>query len=257
MTLHLVSYLQFKRLLLMASCWLLVFPPCASQTDVDSLSCIDSKHHKPRPSPEASLHGECAPWRGLSCCYENTSRAVHSGGLYNFNFSHCDKALSDECSRYFTREHCFFECSPYTSLWKIAVDMKTRKESVYHAPLCRSFCQRWFDACRHDLTCALNWKADFSWKTGTNKCKRKCQTFEQIFGNHERMCKKIWDDSYTVVDDSEHCLLPWFAPGSINPNRAVAQWRAQQLSSAHTQQGRMYAVLPPTLLLLVFLASGV
>uniref|UniRef100_A0A8C0JZ50 Folate receptor-like domain-containing protein n=1 Tax=Canis lupus dingo TaxID=286419 RepID=A0A8C0JZ50_CANLU len=39
--------------------------------------CMDTKHHKEKPSPEDELHKQCSPWKKNSCCFTNTSQEEH------------------------------------------------------------------------------------------------------------------------------------------------------------------------------------
>uniref|UniRef100_A0A8C0MZZ8 Folate receptor-like domain-containing protein n=2 Tax=Canis lupus familiaris TaxID=9615 RepID=A0A8C0MZZ8_CANLF len=53
--------------------------------------CMDTKHHKEKPSPEDELHKQCSPWKKNSCCFTNTSQEAHKdiSYLYRFNWNHC------------------------------------------------------------------------------------------------------------------------------------------------------------------------
>ena len=53
--------------------------------------------------------------------------------------------------------------------------------TVSGVPVCKSFCDDWFDACRDAKTCAMNWKDDYN-KTGGVSCKvnSTCKTFREV-----------------------------------------------------------------------------
>ena len=53
--------------------------------------CMDTKHHKEKPSPENQLHEQCSPWKKNTCCSVNTSQEAHKdvSYLYRFNWDHC------------------------------------------------------------------------------------------------------------------------------------------------------------------------
>ena len=58
---------------------------------------------------------------------------------------------------------------------------------------------------------------------GENVCPTgsTCQTYETVFGNATHMCEVIWNRSYTVVPDSESCMVLWFDGTQRNPNEEV------------------------------------
>lgn len=51
--------------------------------------------------------------------------------------------------------------------------------SLNRVPICDHFCDRWYDACRDDLTCVSNWIFDWEYANGTNVCPEgsQCTTF--------------------------------------------------------------------------------
>ena len=88
----------------------------------EELACLDSNSHKPAPSAEFSLKGECKIWQSLSCCNTTTTDVLHADNnyWYNFNYDHCYR-LSNKCRRRFRQELCFYECDPYLGLWIVKV----------------------------------------------------------------------------------------------------------------------------------------
>lgn len=41
---------------------------------------------------------------------------------------------------------------------------------------------------------------------------------------------QVWDDSWKVTPDSQHCMRMWFDGSRGNPNDAVAAWKIRQSS---------------------------
>uniref|UniRef100_A0A493SVL6 Folate receptor-like domain-containing protein n=1 Tax=Anas platyrhynchos platyrhynchos TaxID=8840 RepID=A0A493SVL6_ANAPP len=80
--------------------------------------CMDAKHHKTKPGPEGTLHGQCAPWKDNACCTANTSSEAHrdQSYLYNFNWNHCG-VMPPKCKRHFIQDTCLYECSPNLGPW--------------------------------------------------------------------------------------------------------------------------------------------
>lgn len=61
---------------------------------------------------------------------------------------------------------------------------------------------------------------------GENECPSDatCDTFEAKFKNASNMCETIWNKSYTVVPDTESCMVLWFDPSrGGNPNEKVCR----------------------------------
>jgi folate receptor len=110
--------------------------------------------------------------------------------------------------------------------------MKIRKERFYKIPLCESDCKTWFEDCEDDYTCTDNWTVNMEWKKGEgNRCPRgsSCKTFKQIYRTPKYFCETVWDHSWEVVSDHDHCMRLWFNPSGGNPNDDVARWKAIQI----------------------------
>lgn len=41
---------------------------------------------------------------------------------------------------------------------------------------------------------------------------------------------QVWDDSWQVTADSDHCMRIWFDGEAGNPNDAVTRWKIQQMA---------------------------
>ncbi|XP_018904498.2 folate receptor beta isoform X1 [Bemisia tabaci] len=190
--------------------------------------CIDGLNHKKEPGPESDLYKECSPWKHRSCCTFDTTYNAHHSNNHGFNFDHCShvKIMSERCRRHFIQDLCFYECSPNVGPWVVKVPHKQSKERFFEVPLCQIDCDSWFDACRHDYTCAEIWgRNGFQWKNHTNYCKESstCRTFEEVYNNNAKnFCEKVWDYSWKVLSDDQPCMRMWFNNSMDNPNDRVA-----------------------------------
>ena len=63
----------------------------------------------------------------------------------------------------------------------------------------------------------------------------KCETFEQKFKTAKNFCSKIWDESFTVVDDPQNCISFEFQETS-NPNQKAAKFYEDLFSSSISPQ---------------------
>ncbi|OXA60546.1 folate receptor gamma [Folsomia candida] len=200
-------------------------------------TCIDSKNHKVKPGPEDKLHNQCSPWKRRSCCTHQTTHDAHHTKMYNFDWNHCSqkKNLSDKCRRHFIQDLCFYECSPNMGPWTVKVNNKFRKERFYKVPLCASDCTTWFEDCAEDMTCTDNWVQNMEWVPGLgNRCpgNSSCHTFAEIYRTSKNFCETVWDHSWEVKDDNQHCMRLWFNSSIGNPNDAVARWKTVQIFQA-------------------------
>ena len=117
-------------------------------------------YHKVSPSPEHDVRADtsCSRYSSLSCCTANTSYSIDQQGdreLYNLYWDDCD-TISTACERYLKAESCSFACDPYLGPWK-----GSKYLLLSAVPVCASYCDEWFDACKDVLICAPNWLADF------------------------------------------------------------------------------------------------
>ncbi|XP_014671048.1 PREDICTED: folate receptor alpha-like isoform X2 [Priapulus caudatus] len=174
---------------------------------------------------------QCLPWQNHSCCTHETTKELHQGNMYNFNWNHCNQPMGDACRRHFVQDLCFYECSPNIGPWLVGVDMKIRKEKPLDMPLCQSECDHWWDDCKSELTCLDNWGKGFNWTGATNTCPmgKPCFSFAHMFRDAQTFCENVWDHSWKVVDDSKPCMKLLFAPSEGNPNNDVAQWKVNQM----------------------------
>ena len=113
-------------------------------------------------------------------------------------------------------EECFYQCEPMLGHFQIGMTGYIR-----NVPVCASYCDAWFEACRDDLTCAENWLRDFAKDAnGTNICVKNssCITFQEMYGNGEGLCNKMWGEAFYYSSDTDNCTVMIFDSGMINPN---------------------------------------
>ena len=82
-------------------------------------------------------------------------------------------------------------------------------------------CNAWFDACRDDLTCVEDWLADFDYAVnGNNTCpvNSTCVTFEEMYGDGQGLCNRMWGDAFAYSEDSSNCTVMTFDRTGPNPN---------------------------------------
>ena len=92
---------------------------------------------------------------------------------------------------------------------------------IRNVPVCASYCDAWFEACRNDLTCVEDWLEDFdSTIHGANICPTNspCVTFEQMYGNAEGLCNKMWGEAFIYSTDTDNCTVMVFNNTMRNPN---------------------------------------
>ena len=90
---------------------------------------------------------------------------------------------------------------------------------ISSAPVCASYCDRWFDACKDDLTCVEDWLADFDYTLdGANACpaNSSCVTFREMYGNGEGLCNRMWGSAFFYSQDEDNCTVMAF--NGTNPN---------------------------------------
>ncbi|KAJ6668027.1 hypothetical protein lerEdw1_016348 [Lerista edwardsae] len=164
--------------------------------------CLPGGKHKASPSPEGQL-GVCQLY--VKSEYEQL-RAMKAAGE------------AERCEEYLQHLECFYRCSPIAAQWP----HPQRPTAVLAVPLCQSFCDQWYDACKEDLTCARNWLTDWHWGPDGNNCSQDCLPYGQVYKDGKELCETIWDDSFTVSADPCDCLTltissPAFSTSDAHP----------------------------------------
>ena len=94
--------------------------------------------------------------------------------------------------------------------------------TVRSVPVCGSYCDRWFDACKDDRTCTSDWLTSYlqALDEGMNTCPvgSECMTFAELFGNGKGFCDNIWGDAYFYSQNEDNCTVMDFDPDMPNPN---------------------------------------
>ena len=113
-------------------------------------------------------------------------------------------------------EECFYQCEPMLGYFEIGTT-----GNIQNVPVCASYCDAWFEACKDDLTCAKNWLLDFDKDAnGTNICRlnSNCVTFQEMYGNSEGLCNQMWGVAFYYSNDTENCTVMTFESNVANPN---------------------------------------
>ncbi|KYO25072.1 retbindin [Alligator mississippiensis] len=169
-------------------------------------TCLPGGKHKARPSPESSL-GLCQAYAHNACCSPETAAEISTTGARDVAWDCCGP-LSSSCARYLQQLECFYRCSPGAAHWL----HPEHPTALHRAPLCRDFCQQWYNACRDDLTCAQDWVRDWRWGPEGNNCTGGCAPYSQMYRDGQDLCETIWGDAFVTEDPPCPCLTPG-APG--------------------------------------------
>lgn len=196
---------------------------CLSLISAESIEdrrkkCLPGDNHKDGPAREDSLQA-CQAYKENSCCSSEftqqlTNPPVRSIG--NFSWTHCNNTLSPRCEAYMVHVECFYRCSHNAIFWKNPFF----PSAIRNAPVCASFCDSWFDACKDDLTCAENWLTGFNFSAdGANTCTQPCRNFSDFYRNGKELCENMWRPSFEYKETD--CLqLNFTAP---NPNDKLVE----------------------------------
>lgn len=140
-------------------------------TTPDHDQCHLRYYHKDKPGPEPENFTECHPWKENACCAQQTvmtAQKLKEGYGAEYHWDRCGP-LSPECERFFVQEACFYECEPSAGLYRKfhpSVFNKSNKDhnewQMANMPIKASYCDAWFQACRHDKFCASGGGSYFS-----------------------------------------------------------------------------------------------
>ncbi|KAM3914201.1 riboflavin-binding protein-like [Leptodactylus fuscus] len=165
--------------------------------------CLQGANHKVAPGPELNMR-ECSLYSDASCCYSNLTETLSASPLIqmdNYYWNRCGN-LSKTCEDYTKQMECFYHCSPLAAHW-IHPNISA---AILGVPLCRSFCDGWFAACRSDLVCVRNFITDWIIDEDGNHCRNDCIPYEQMYGNGTDLCQAAWGSSFVVSDSPCRCL---------------------------------------------------
>ncbi|XP_050781077.1 retbindin isoform X2 [Gopherus flavomarginatus] len=153
---------------------------CGGAGGLDS-RCLAGGKHKAVPSPEGQL-GICQLYAANACCSPKVAQEISSAPLTKVNNSYWNRcgSLSPRCENYLQRVECFYRCSPSAARWP----HPQRPTAILEVPLCLSFCEAWYEACKDDLTCARNW----------------------MYWDGRELCENIWGDSFIAAQEPCPCL---------------------------------------------------
>ncbi|XP_043941869.1 riboflavin-binding protein-like [Protopterus annectens] len=167
-------------------------------------TCLIGGIHKPLPSPESEMQ-ECTLYSKSSCCHANfTEQLAHSPVLKveHMFWNRCGN-VSRKCEMHMKKLECFYQCSPHAAHWM----SPNSTMSLLSVPLCNSFCEDWFEACKEDFTCTRNWLQDWDWNTNNeNVCKGNCIPYKEMYANATDLCENMWGPSFEVGSSTCRCL---------------------------------------------------
>lgn len=167
--------------------------------------CLPGNNHKKYASAEENLLA-CKAYKNNSCCTSDFTRQLVNSpikSIYNFSWTPCNNTLSARCEAFLVLIECFYRCSPDAIYW----ENPDFPSAIKKAPICASFCDEWYDACRDDLTCGRNWLTDFNVSAdGVNTCKQPCRNFSAYFTNGKDLCEGKWGQTFVYKENDVDCL---------------------------------------------------
>lgn len=167
--------------------------------------CLPGNNHKKYASAEENLLA-CKAYKNNSCCTSDFTRQLVPSpikSIYNFSWTPCNNTLSARCEAFLVLIECFYRCSPDAIYW----ENPDFPSAIKKAPICASFCDEWYDACRYDLTCGRNWLTDFNVSAdGVNTCKQPCKNFSAYFTNGKDLCEGKWGQTFVYKENDVDCL---------------------------------------------------
>ena len=93
-----------------------------------------------------------------------------------------------------------------------------------HVPVCASYCNDWFEACKNDMTCVDNWLDSLiqAFDEGMNTCPQppseSCMTYGELYGDGRGLCDRLWKGNLFYSEDEDNCTVMAFDPNMPNPN---------------------------------------
>ncbi|XP_044139016.1 retbindin [Bufo gargarizans] len=178
-------------------------------------TCLVNRKQKLTASPEPGLT-KCQQYSSYSCCSQEHLDAASS---VRFPWSGCG-SLSSRCEEYVSRVQCMYLCCPHISKWSLPGSAA----GIHELPLCDTFCDKWYDACKEDLICSETIELK-------RNCSKGCITYKQKFRSGDQMCDTIWKHSFVTMTEQCFCITP---PGE---GADAAQLGSTHAELDHTQEG--------------------
>jgi len=220
---------QLNFVIWMVSTWCLMSSYVSGSFTAITPGCL-GEHSLSTPTPEPGLVN-CPQYRELACCsvHQDSEVLPNANGtqLYNFNWNECG-SLSTACQNFFQAESCYFECDPYQTPWANPI-YPNPSITFTGVPICSTYCDAWFEACKDDYTCGTEWLYDFvpvydgEGDIEYYKCApdSQCQTFGDIFENAQGLCDVLWGGAFYYSEDLGNCVVWDFGLTMGNPNQYV------------------------------------
>ena len=94
------------------------------------------------------------------------------------------------------------------------------EKNIRNMPVCKDYCDAWFEACKDDRTCFDNWLENYEAGSTLINCSTPytCRTFHEVFGDGKGLCNGLWGDAYTYSTDKDNCTVMTFNSSMPNPN---------------------------------------
>lgn len=176
--------------------------------------CLPGEKHKDSPSAEESMVA-CQAYKSDSCCTSDFTKQLATSPVKkidNFSWTPCNKTLSRKCESFMVSVECFYRCSRNAIFWR----NPNYQSAILKAPICASFCDGWFEACKEDLTCARDWISGFNMsRDGSNTCKDPCRNFSDYYVSGKDLCESMWGTLSFVYKETDCLQLNFTDP---NPN---------------------------------------
>ncbi|XP_065832217.1 riboflavin-binding protein-like [Oscarella lobularis] len=170
--------------LLAALCVSLVVVALAAK--YNPTKCLEGENHKEAPSPEGDDYKACLAYRDRTCC-----TAKFTEHLAQATASITSTGIDAVRSRNRAK------CSPNVNNWA----NPDYPSAMKFVPVCGSFCDQWYSACRKDLSCATDWISDWNYsEVSGNQCRddAQCLSFETRYADGKALCEKMWDSHFAM-----------------------------------------------------------
>lgn len=170
--------------------WIAVVLLCGAVKQLDAI-CQATGNHKASPSPEPELH-DCPLYSKNACCsVDSNDKMTTSAEIASWN--RCG-LLSTKCEQFFKQLSCFYRCSPDAAIWA----NHSISNRLLNVPLCHSFCDQWYKACKNDLTCTRRWNYGLKSNATQTNCTSECIPYSKMYKNGKDLCESADGDSFKV-----------------------------------------------------------